>query len=352
LESLGSLIERRTEKGPNGGYDPENTSELVDVSGVSALRSAINEKAWAEVYNPEISRSASKARHVAERSSIYLSKLNEGPAYEVDAAGIQTAVDDLSKTKNDLAVTFEKFKKDAVETMRMDMAESYMSFSRTESRALSAVLKAKRGTGDWSPDTQALRNKLNAIYSSYVGDAQSLLGKVNAQVMATVSAAYEKSLGSSEGLRISQLQLPELPVPISLMRTMNIDLRASGSFDWLRRKLDTSVYLDQFEATIKADVSTVVPEACAEGVTGYFKAVQEEFDNLLNGHCETISAFAGKGEEHLQKKLMEIIDNDEEMSLRLMALNKVSDILYALENNASGQQGSSSGANSSLSGTA
>lgn len=332
IESLGALVERRMADLKPGVRDRDNINNLVDVSGVSALRDAINCKAWDEVYNTKISKYANEARLLTERSLLSLSKFNDGPNYVPDPNGIRQATEDLSTAKVSMAKTFDKFSDSATNKLKMSMVEIYRSFHLTEKRALIASLSQKRNAAAWAPDTETLRGDLNASYRTYVDEAEAFLRTINMKVMQSVAAAYEAALGSSEGVRITPLQFQQVPVPVSLMRTMSIDMRASGSLDWLRRKLDKSVYLDQFEATLNADTRAVVTEACDEGISQYLALVQTELQKHIDQHRATIEAFGQTGNDAFQAWLKEVIEGGSDMALRCAALRETGDILYALDN--------------------
>jgi len=331
IESLGALIERRKSGLEPGSKDKDNINNLIDVSGVSALRDAINRKSWDEVYNARISKFAYEARILSERSLLSLSKFNDGPNYVPDPAGIQKANENLSNTKVNIAKTCDKFSDMATDKLKMDMVAIYKVFQDQEQRALMASLSKKRNAASWNPDTDTLRIDLNASYRAYTDDVEDFLRTLNLKVMDKIAAAYQTALGSSEGVRITPLLVPDVPVPVSLMRTMSIDMRASGSLDWLRRKLDKSIYLEQFEATLNADTRAVVTESCRDGISQYLSQVQAEFEQYIDQHRATIKAFGQTGNDTFQTWLKDAIDGGNDMALRCATLRETGDILYALD---------------------
>lgn len=327
IESLAALVDGRA----NASADDLDDISATDVSGISALRRAIHHKAWDEVFHTEITKIANRARNLVERSLIYLSKFQEDEGIAPDATGIQKGLDTLTLTKGKIAKTIAEFEKEAEDDLKMQMARAYVSFRTKESRNLSACLSKSGKMKEWSPDTEGLRSQLNEAYRDYVAKAEDFLAALNKRVVKEVAGAYGKALGGTDKIRITSLPVPNLPLPVSLMRTMSIDLRASSSLEWLRRKLDKSIYIEQFEATLSEDSKTVVTEACQEGIYDYFVNVQEQFELLLDEHFETIDGIRKTGEEALETRLKEVLGQDQELTTRLSTLRDVGDILHALE---------------------
>ena len=109
----------------------------------------------------------------------------------------------------------------------------------------------------------------------------------------TVLAAYETALGSSEGIKITPQTISEPPIPVSLMLTMNIDLRAANSFDWLRRKFNKSLYLTEFDAIAKEDLRATVEETCEQNIEEYLDHVTMDFTHFFDSHTSSIKSLNG-----------------------------------------------------------
>ncbi|MEM6939105.1 MAG: dynamin family protein [Pseudomonadota bacterium] len=332
IGSLGKLVEAREASLDAGATDVENIENLTDVSGISALRAIIHRKAWDEVFDREISRQANRARQIADRSAMYLSQVSEGPKFQPDVSGIQNAVEQLDKGTAKIAATLSKAQKSSQDKIKMDMAAAYMSFIKKEKAALNNCLSTSGKVADWSPDTEGLRSELNGIYAEYTQETMRGVNSINAQLISLINEAYTSALGTAEGLRITPLTIPDVPIPLALMRTMSIDMRASSSLEWLRRKLDKAIYSEQLASIASADLRSTVHEICADAVEPYFEKTTQAFQDLLKDHRETISALARTGDASLQSKLKDLLEKGDDISSRLMTLNATSDILHALEN--------------------
>lgn len=338
VQSLEKLIEFRRASLSEDAVDAENIDNLADVSGVSALRQAIDQKAWDEVFDPQISAVARRARNIADRSQIYLSKTAEGPKFQPDLKGIKSALAELDAGQDHIIETLSGIQSKSREKVRMGMAGVYMSFIKAEKDALLQCL-TNRKVSEWVPDTEGLRTELNSVYGDYVTETETVLAALQDRILEMLNEAYEAALGSSEGLRISGLPTQELPIPVSLMRTMSIDLRASSSLEWLRRKLDKSIYLEQLGAIASDDMRSTVAETCEGAIEPFFVRVAEEVIALLDTHRETIAAFAKTGDAALENRLKDILETEDDLPARLMTLRANSDLLHALETSLDDQPG-------------
>ncbi len=331
VESLAALVEARSAALKPGASDDYNIDNLVDVSGIRALRATINRKVWEEVYRPKVAADANRARRIAERSLLYLREANKGPDFEPNLAGIDKALSELKTGQKGLQKTLDDYGDSAKESVKMNMATTYMSFIKKEKIKLTTCLSKSGKVGDWAPDTEGLRTDLNAVYSEFDEETVQFFGKLNDKLLKTVSGAYNLVLGTSEGVRITPLPVRDAPLPLSLMRTMSIDLRASSSFDWLRRKLDKSVYLSQFEAIATDDMRSTIDEICAETIELHLGNVGDSMQEFLREHFVTIKSLSQQGDDALEAQLEDLRSTDIETAKRMKALRDASDVLLTLE---------------------
>ncbi|MEM8978689.1 MAG: dynamin family protein [Pseudomonadota bacterium] len=331
IESLKSLVDARTSDMPFDAQDDENTNGLFDVTGISALRAAIDHKAQQEVFQPEIARIANHARRIAERSSVYLKEAGKSEEIEPNWAGMKRAVQDLKLIRDKCDEAIAAHRENALHKVQMGMSGAYVDFSKREKDALLACIQSKGKIAEWSPDTEKLRSELNAIYFSFANDARAFFKEMSQNMARVVDQAYSIALGSHRGVKITPLPVSEPPVPLTLMRTMSIDLRAGSSIEWIKRKLDKSVYVKQFEDITKQDFRTNVDETCADNVEVYMDLVGSELLNFLDDHRRTIEGFKDFNDGSMDEQLSKILNTDGELLGRLRTLRDTSDVLYALE---------------------
>ncbi len=331
IDSLGALVNERSLELGEDAFDHSNIDNLQDVSGVSALRAAIHEKVWNEVFDREIVRNSNEVRRLAERSMIYLSKINDGPNYVPDPIGIQRAMKDLKAFQGSIRNTIAKFETASTQKLQMDISGVYTAFIKAEERNLHACLTKSGKAKDWQPDTEGLRADLNDRYREYVDTVETFIRNVNNKASSVLSDAYEDALGSAEGIRMTPMPVPQVPIPIALMRTMNVDMRASSSFEWLKRKFDKSIFLNQFKEIANDDFKNIVEEICNTSVVEYMEGISGAFETLVAEHAKTIDGLAKTGKAALHTKLQEIVNAENEIAVRLETLQSCADILHALE---------------------
>lgn len=331
IESLAALIAARKAKLAPDSCDAFNIENLSDVSGISALRAAIGQKVWNEVYRPKIATEANRTRRMAERSLLYLAESDKSGELKVDATKIGDAVSDLTISRRMVRKSLQDYKTKAIEKIKMDFVSSYMRFNKSEKVRLLSCLSSSGKVKDWSPETEDLRNELNAAYDTYSNDAVEFFRGLNSRLIKSVMQAYQKVLSSTDVVRITPHPIPAPPIPLSLMRTMSIDLRANSSLEWLRQKLDKSVYVEQFEAISSADLVQTVEETCNEIIETYLSDIGADLMNFLQEHSDTIEAFL-KPNAGLPEDVLKGAGSDQTpLATRINTLRDAADILHALE---------------------
>lgn len=331
IESLAALIEARKAKYAPDSCDAFNIANLSDVSGISALRAAIGQKVWNEVYRPKIATEANRTRRIAERSLLYLAESDTSVDSKVDKSQVKDAVSDLALGRRMVRKSLQDYKAKAKEKIKMSFVSSYLSFNKSEKANLLSCLSTSGKVKDWSPDTENLRTELNAAYRTYSDDAVQFFRGLNEKLIQNVMEAYQKVLSSTDGVRITPHPIPAPPIPLSLMRTMSIDLRANSSLEWLRQKLDKSVYLEQFEAISSADLIQTVDETCDDIIETYLSKVGADLMNFIKEHGETIEAFLKPNADLLDDLLKGAESDQTPLATRLNTLRDAGDILHALE---------------------
>ena len=109
---------------------------------------------------------------------------------------------------------------------------------------------------------------------------------------------------------------------------MSVDLRATSSMDWLRRKFSKSVYIEQFLDISNDDLHATIAETCDDVVETYLLKVTADLIAFLEEHHATIESFGKLDDEALAETLA---GSDDELAVRIRSLRDTSDILYALE---------------------
>ncbi|MEM6408840.1 MAG: dynamin family protein [Pseudomonadota bacterium] len=328
VESLAALVEARASALEPGASDRENINNLADVSGISALRAAINQKVWQEVYRPKVALDANRARRLAERSVLYLSEVQRDEGLKIDPVKIGEAMASLKTGQKAVSKAMDDYREKAKEQIKQGIAAAYHDFNYHEERSLKACLSGRGKLKDWAPNTEKLRDELNAAYDAYSADTVTFLQRLSAKIVTNVSKAYSLALNSDDIPRITPQPIPEPPLPLSLMRTMSVDLRAKSSMDWLRRRLSKSVYIDQFLEISNDDLHATISETCDDVVETYLVKITADLRAFLEEHHTTIESFGKLDQDALSETLA---GSDDELSTRIRSLRDTSDILFALE---------------------
>jgi len=338
VDSLKSLIDARTAKLDAGATDLSNIDNLTDVSGVSALRAVISEKVWEQVYQPKIEAEANRARRFADRSLVYMTEAGKGAEFKPDLVGIKNALQDLADGKSKVADAIQSYHKSASEKIKMDMASSYYGFLQDEKRGLEACLSSKANIEDWAPDTEGLRSSLNEVYNAFTDEAVSYLTNISQQSAELVSAAYEMALGAKDALAVAPQTISEPPVPVSLMRTMSVDLRASNSIEWLKRKLNKSTYIKQFTDIANADLRSTVEEICKDNIDKFLAGVRSDLATFFDEHQRTINSLPKITAADIEEKLKDVDPANAELHGRMANLRDALATLQFLEGAGGAQQ--------------
>lgn len=308
----------------------ESSKTITDVSGISELRDIISQKVWEQVYQPKFEKEANGARRIAERSLVYLSEANKGKEFQPDLAGIADAVKCIEEGRKTCLTAIQKFNEASKESVKLGMATVYFGFIKKESKALEICLAGSGKVADWVPDTDSLRQELNIVYNTYSDDTVEFLTTANSKMIEAITDAYEMALNTKDGIQVLAQPVEEPPIPLSLMRTMSVDMRASSSIEWLRRKLDSSAYLTQFSDIAQADLQMTLDETCGQNIDAYLNEAKAGINDFFDEHKRTIEALPNINEQDLGQGLNGMKADTGLMS-RISVLQTVDKVLRPFE---------------------
>lgn len=331
VNSLSALIAARQAAGGEDEHDPCNIHSLTDVSGMSALRAAISQKALTEVYRPKIADDANRARRMAERALLFMPDGDSTSTVEIDKSKIEDALSSLRLSRRSLRKSSGEHRGRSRETVKMGMVSAYMHFGKAERNKLTDCLASSGKVTEWIPDTEGLRSELNSVYDTYSKETANYFRRVGDRVASQIEDCYKSVLGQSNSVRITPPPISKPPIPLSLMRTMSIDMRASNSLEWLRRKLDKSVYLKQFDAIAKEDLLETIAETCDVTIDKYLEEVSAGILAFLDEHAQTIENLGKQDlEQHGDGADSKTSDKSEKTN-RAATLTAINDALDGLE---------------------
>lgn len=306
--SLERLIASRQERLSEDADDLTNIDSLQDVSGVTALRAALDADVTTHVAQPFLQDLAGRAIELGERSSLYLRQTFQMGEVAIAETNIDSAIATISKRQANLPLVVAGHQKALSDTLSFAIAAAYRDFITAEKRLLLRHLDSRAALDDWAPDTQTLRADLNAVYGKFSIDAVNVFSGLSREIVTTVTEQYRSLLGDNtavDGLAMPSLGNPGTPV--SLMRTFTIDFGSGVVSAWLKRRLRKESYLLEFEELVLADMRDTLAEMQDKNLSQYCRRSSRTFHEYLTSHADTLRGLAdvsdGDRRSELQKKL-------------------------------------------------
>jgi hypothetical protein len=192
-------------------------------------------------------------------------------------------------------------------------------------------MRAKRDVGDWRPDSEKLRRDLNLAHDEFVVLAPERVNDVFVHTANRIEKIYGMVLDDNSKLfsvRPPQSQSPKTPV--SLMRTMAIDMSTGWFSSWFRSKFDQDSYIKKFEAITKAEMQATLAEMQDVYVGAFLKLVRAQLHEFLSEHISTLQNLSLLGGENQRAEVLRKLGVDTEIRQRLAELESLNTDLETL----------------------
>ena len=330
LIALQNLIAARQKRLPHDAVDRANIDELSDVSGMTALRNAIDDIVSDHVLAPFMKGLAEQAFEVAERSSVYLRQTFQADLVTVDPDAAAAATRFIEQSQSRIPAAVARKQTALAEQLTFEIAEAYREFINAEKRSLKQHLESSNRLEDWAPDSGELRRQLNAAYGNFADEAENFFHRLGEGAAHSLAEKYRGLLGENgKKFDIPAPTFESPGTPISLMRTLTIDLSANFIAGWFKRRLQKDAYLEEFEQIALADMRSTLEEIKDDNLSAYCDAGNHRMYEFLYDHAETIKQLSQLGDSAQRAELQKKLGVESEVEGRLADIADAMDLLHA-----------------------
>ena len=328
---------RAAEGGPDPNAEPGTTGystrKTGDLSGVFELKQLIQDKAAQNVGRDYLDQVRKQSIDLARQSEVLLEKTFQTtsplrPDLDIDAVNDaieRVLLDSHDKTEEMTEVTSEK--------LLFAMSAIYRNFIRAETVNLNEVLDRGGDVQQWNPDTEKLRRDLNDAYEEYSIEARNEAQQVLDRVADNVGQIYDHIL--MDGTDVFSVVAPDASppkTPVSLMKTMTIDLSTNWLRAWFAKNFNRSSYIKRFSEVAREQMRTTIKEMLDIYVAGFAEDVRTASNVLLTDHIETIQNLSQLGADAQREELRQKLGLKDDYEERMAQLQDVQAELSALFN--------------------
>ncbi|MEM9576642.1 MAG: dynamin family protein [Pseudomonadota bacterium] len=259
-------------------------------SGIPALQRAVAERVAEGAGAALLQRIAASAKNLAAgHAAADRIRVAEHSGHDAPEISIEEARARMRRLMQD----HQKDLRDSFDTLLGGFAERLErvqhSFLERATASMVDHLEQKGENAPWTYDPAGLRMLLNSSHKVLARNSVSMFDKATRAVAEEMSQLYGQafSLGPDD-IDIALPRAPQVPAPVSLGRTIALDLSAGWWKRWWRQRRGYKAYAAQFYELIKSETVPVVSELRDDLAEGVRRTALERFDAFLN---EQLSVF-------------------------------------------------------------
>ncbi len=259
-------------------------------SGIPALQRAVAERIVDGSGAALIQRVAASAKNIASghvaADRIRVADKKERDTSEIGIEEARTRMKDLMRDhKQNLRDSFDEIVGSFAE--RLERVQH--SFLERATASMVEHLEQRGENAPWTYDPAGLRMLLNSSHKVLARNSVSAFDKATRSVAEDVSTLYAQAFSlDPEDIDIALPRAPQVPAPVSLGRTIALDLNAAWWKRWWRQRRGYKAYAAQFYDLIKSETVPVVSELRDDLAEGVRQNALESFESFLN---EQLSVF-------------------------------------------------------------
>lgn len=234
---------------------------IWEVSGFPALLDAIGERVSegsAQRLYDRVSRSALNLTNEA-RATIVATE-----AREAGQEAVVTGADPVAAMEK-IAVHYGQQIEALIAELQGDLNDrlekAKAGFVKRATDSLISFVQANGENGTWSYDPAGLRVLLKAAYMNFSTSLKSRSGKLFDEAAKHCETVYANATGGvMEGFRIAPPPPPMVPPPVSVGKTIALDLNGSWWRTWWRKRRGVEAFAADYVKLIQAEVQSVIDD--------------------------------------------------------------------------------------------
>jgi hypothetical protein len=310
------------------GSTLNTVSKTSDLSGLHELQNILFEKSALNVGRPLLEDLHSEALDVAQQSLVYFEEVSKTHSIVRSDLDHDAFFDELDTILKDASDSCTKVAVDLSDKVLLMMSSAFREFMYREKVGLKEHLDKYKDIATWQPDSERLRRDLNLAHDEFVELAPQRVEKVFVNTGAQVEVIYALVLDKDHD--IFDIQPPkarEPKTPVSLMRTMAIDMGTGWFTGWFKSRFNKATYIDRFEELCLAEMAATLKEMTDTYVTSYERQVRAQLYVFLTEHMQTLHRLCGLSLEDNGTDATRMLSLDTDVDERMIELSAVVDDL-------------------------
>ena len=324
LEALGSLIEGRSGHQRGDQEDPANLFSIDDLSGMRALKRVLDEKAANDIGLPFLHNMALRAADLAQQSALLFGETKPTRGVTVGRLPLEKVVEKIDTLEQHLETTFAEIADSQFDELQFGMVGRYQEFISGESKALLRILSSKKKMAEWAPATEKLRRGLNQEYSGFTVKAHDAVQELNVKTAELITKLYIGLVGADKRkIKIVGPNAEQPSTPMSLMKTMSIDLSSGWLSGWITRKLNKDAYIERFKTITTDEMHQTIAETRKDNVDAYIERSKADLLGFLAQHRKTLISLSELDGDMQRGQLLRELGVADEVDERIFQLEMV-----------------------------
>lgn len=296
----------------------------VDLSGLSELQRVLAEKATLQISTPFLRDTARSALDLAKQSRAVLNKSVTEVATLRPAIDIIEVEAKIQALGNRIVDEMEAIEEKTGKSVLLEMSGIFNEFIFNASRSLSRHLERGK-VADWVPETDQLRRALNAVYRRRSKQMQTAIEELAQSIHDAIADLYTmfdtEEDDTDFGLSKPPIEAPGTPV--SLMRTMTVDLSGGWLSGWLAPRRRRETHLRKFKDLTLAEMKQTSEDVRDAHVTVYCSKAKADLAAFVTSHLMAMQELAKLDDGANRDAFRERMGKGDSVEVRVMKLNAV-----------------------------
>lgn len=313
-----------TKKPAKHGSSLNTYNKMADLSGLHELQRVLEEKSAVNVGRPYLDALRSEALDVSRQSLLYLEEASTSHSSLRIDLDFDAFFDDLDSTLKEADEDCLAIAKELSEEVLLMMSSAFREFIQREKASLKAHMAETGDIKGWSADSEQLRRDLNLAHDDFVARAPIRVNKIFKKAAYQIERVYGMVLEDNAQLFSVRPPVAKNPkTPVSLMRTMAIDMNTGWISNWFKGKFNQAGYIKKFETITQAEMRTTLGEMQDVYVNAFIKLIRSQLHEFLSEHITTLQNLSLLGGEGQRAEVLRELGVDIEIRQRLVELEHV-----------------------------
>lgn len=263
-------------------------AEAWQLSGIPALQAAVAERAVQGMGAGLINRIAASAKNLASGLIAADTIVTSATSSETEM-NVETAQRHMREIYDAQKKALEQTLDEILSAFSERMERVQDSFLDRATASLIVHLEKSGDQSPWTYDPVGLRVLLSAAHKVLARNSQSAFDKATQEASAEFARIYEGAFGiGPKDLDITRPRAPQVPSPVTLGRTIALDLGGSWWKRWWMKRRGYKAYAESFFELIKSETSPLISDLRDDMAQSIQDDVLVSFDAFLS---EQMSVF-------------------------------------------------------------